>query len=147
MSEKRIVNVIFTVFAVAVLLAVLYAVRLMIHRITLERAASQISKKYFNNSGYVVKHSTRQIVFAENELELLKKHKLQGRVVFTFPVKFFELPWQVNLSRISVEGVQWELDLKNRKVKIHVMVWAILTLWHCLVHANLLQVVKFWLLS
>ena len=42
---KRIVNILFAVFAIAVLLGILYAARQVIRRIALEQAAFQISEK------------------------------------------------------------------------------------------------------
>ncbi|MBR2508492.1 MAG: hypothetical protein IKB71_01970 [Lentisphaeria bacterium] len=113
---KRIVNILFAVFATAVLLGILYAARQVIRRIALEQAAFQISEKFFKDIQYTVDYKKRQVIFAENEVEFLRKHKLKGKVIFDCPVKFFELPWRVNTARITVEGVRWELDLKNRKL-------------------------------
>lgn len=114
MPFKRILYFFLAALTVAVLLTVLWGIRFSIRRIALEKAAENISRNFLHGMEYEIDHAQRKVLFAGKEVDFLKKHKLHGRITFCFPVKFFELPWNVNLERICVDGVHWELDLQKR---------------------------------
>ena len=116
MPSKRTVNILIILLSLLILLALLYAARCWIRRIALESAADAVSRRFFHGGSYEINYRQRTVAFAETDVELLKKYKLNGKVSLYFPVRFFELPWRTNLRRITVEGVHWDLDLQKKTV-------------------------------
>ena len=119
MWKKRLLYIFLTVIALTVLCVILGTVRDFVRRAALAFTAERISCKYFAHEKPQVDFSARTVVFSAEKSELLRSAKLDGKVTLSFPVKFFELPWHVNLKSIAVDGVSWELDLQKKTLNNH----------------------------
>ena len=119
MWKKRLLYIFLTVIALTVLCVILGTVRDFVRRAALAFTAERISCKYFAHEKPQVDFSARTVVFSAEKSELLRSAKLDGKVTFHFPVKFFELPWNVNLKSVAVDGAMWELDLKAKTLNGH----------------------------
>lgn len=119
MWKKRLFYTFLTVVTLAVFCTILGTVRYFIRNIALNKAAQEISKKYFNSSVPQINSDKRTVTFSAAASELLSSLNLKGNAVLSFPVKFFELPWQVNCASIAVDDASWELDLQQNTLNKH----------------------------
>lgn len=113
MWQKRFFYIFLTIITLTVLTAILGTARHFIRIAVLKTAAQKISIKYFEGEAPQVDLKKRTVVFSAAKSELLRQYELHGRVTFSFPVRFFEFPWNLNNASIAVDGVTWNLDLKR----------------------------------
>ena len=119
MWKKRFFYTFLTVVSLTVLCAILGMVRYFVRKTALALAAEHISCKYFAHEKPQVDFSARTVVFPAEKSEFLRSFDLRGKVTLSFPVKFFELPWNVNLKSVTIDGVSWELDLQKKTLNNH----------------------------
>lgn len=119
MWKTRTFYTFLSIVTIIVLAAVTGTVRYFVRRAALALTAEGLSCKYFAHEKPQVDFSARTVVFSAEKSELLRSAKLDGKVTFHFPVKFFELPWNVNLKSVAVDGAMWELDLREKTLNGH----------------------------
>ena len=119
MWKKRFFYTFLTIVSLAVLCAVLGMVRNFIRKIALAHVAEYISCKYFAHEKPQLDFAARTVVFSAEKSEILRDFDLKGKVTFSFPVKFFELPWNAFPASIAVDGVEWDLNLQTKTLNKH----------------------------
>lgn len=119
MWKKRLFYTCLTFITLTVLAAILGTARYFIRNAVLKKAASEISKTYFEGETPKLDLKKRTVVFSAAKSEILRRYALHGVVTFSFPVRFFELPWNLNNASIAVDGVSWDLNLKEKTLNKH----------------------------
>ena len=101
----------------AVLTFIVLSAQYFFRRHALEIAAEKISCQFFAGEKAEIDFYARTVVFSAEKSEILHKYHLGGKVIFVFPVKFFEVPWRAHLASVTVDGVTWDLNLKEKMLK------------------------------
>ena len=114
MWKKHLFYTFLTCAVLAVLALIVLSVQYMLRRQALKITAEKISSQFFAGEKAEIDFAARKVVFTAEKSEILHKYHINGKVIFAFPVKFFENPWRAHLASVTADGVTWDLNLKEK---------------------------------